>query len=246
MKTTRLAIRTSLAAAATIGLAGLGAGSASAHVHVNPDSTAAGSSSVLGFDFAHGCEGSPTTKIAITLPEQLDDATPTAHPGWTVEKVTEKLDAPKKVEGGASVTERVSQIVYTAKEPLADGVRDVLSVKVQLPNAEGETLAFPVLQTCEKGSTDWAQVAEEGQDGHNLESPAPTLIVTAAQAEDHGHVAAEPAAQEGAGTGTEAAASTSPAGDGGAGAAGWVGLGAGLLGLAAGATALARTRGLKK
>jgi periplasmic copper chaperone A len=246
MKTTRFAIRSSLAAAATIGLVGLGAGAASAHVHVNPDSTAAGSSSVLSFDFAHGCEGSPTTKVAITLPEQLDDATPTANPGWTVEKVTEKLDAPKKVEGGASITERVSQIVYTAKEPLADGVRDVLPVKVQLPNAEGETLAFPVRQTCEKGAIDWAQIAEAGQDGHNLESPAPTFTLTAAQAEGHGHAPAEPAAAKGTTTGTEAAASSSPAGDGGVGTAGWVGLGAGLLGLAAGGTALARTRGLKK
>ncbi|EMY32230.1 nuclear export factor GLE1 family protein, partial [Arthrobacter crystallopoietes BAB-32] len=226
MNTTRFALRSSLAAAAALGLAGLGAGAASAHVHVNPDSTAAGSSSVLSFDFAHGCGTSPTTEIAITLPDQLDDATPTAHPGWTVEKVTEKLDEPKKAEGGATVTERVSQIVYTAKEPVADGVRDVLQLQVKLPDAAGETLAFPVLQTCEEGWTDWAQVAEEGQDAHSLESPAPTMTLTAAQADGHGHAAAQPAAQEAGATSeaVEASPASSTTSDGGAGVAGWVGL----------------------
>ncbi|QTG82237.1 YcnI family copper-binding membrane protein [Arthrobacter crystallopoietes] len=238
-------LRTGLAAAATIGLLGFGAAAASAHVHVTPDSTAAGSSSLLTFDFSHGCEAAPTTEIAISLPEQIDDATPTAHPGWDVEKVEETLETPKKLENGTTITKRVSQIVYTAKEPLADGVRDALQIQVQLPAAEGETLAFPVLQTCTEGSTDWAQVAEAGQDSHDLESPAPSFAVTAAEAAGHGHGTAEGAAD------TEQVSNTSAAGargtnDGGAATAGWVGLVAGLLGLLAGAAALVRTRGVKK
>lgn len=239
-------LRTGLAAAATIGLLGVGAAAASAHVHVTPDSTAAGSSSLLTFDFAHGCESAPTTEIAISLPAQIDDATPTAHPGWEVEKVEEALETPKKLENGTTITKRVSEIVYTAKEPLADGVRDALQIQVQLPAAEGETLTFPVLQTCTEGATDWAQVAEAGQDSHDLESPAPSFAVTAAEAAGHGQGAAE-----GGSADTEQASNTSAAGgggnnDGGAGTAGWVGLGAGLLGLLAGVAALVRTRGVKK
>lgn len=245
-RTTRRAartLRTGLAAAATIGLLGVGAAAASAHVHVTPDSTAAGASSLLTFDFSHGCESAPTTEIAISLPEQIDDATPTAHPGWDVEKVEETLETPKKLENGTTITKRVSEIVYTAKEPLADGVRDAFHIQVQLPAAEGETLAFPVLQTCTEGSTNWAQIAEAGQDSHDLESPAPSFAVTAAEATGHG--TAEGSAD------TEQASSTSAAGtggnnDGGAGTAGWVGLGAGLLGLLAGGAALVRTRGVKK
>ena len=147
----RTSLRAVLAAGATAGLLAAGAGAASAHVHVTPEDNAAGGSSVLTFAFAHGCEGSPTSKIAISLPDQLVDATPTVHPGWDVEKVSETLDTPKTLDSGATVTERVSQIVYTAKEPVADGLRDTLQLQVLLPESAGETLAFPVLQTCGEG-----------------------------------------------------------------------------------------------
>ncbi|NKX56418.1 YcnI family copper-binding membrane protein [Arthrobacter mobilis] len=230
----RRILKTVLATAATASLMLAGATAASAHVHVDPDSTAAGSTAVLTFSFAHGCDGSPTTGITISLPEELNDATPTAHPGWDVKKATEKLDTPRQLETGTTITERTSRIVYTAKTPVADGTRDTLQLQVALPAAEGQTLAFPVLQTCEKGSTDWAQLPAQGQDSHDLESPAPSVTLTAAVAEEHGHEAPQEVAAE------PAAATT---GDGGASAvAGWVGLGAGLLGLAAGGTALVRTR----
>jgi uncharacterized protein YcnI len=235
--THRRTLKTTLTTAATAGLLLAGASAASAHVHVDPDSTAAGSTSVLTFSFAHGCDGSPTTGITISLPGELDDATPTAHPGWDVKKVGEKLDAPKKLETGTTITERTSKIVYTARTPLADGVRDTLQLQVKLPAAEGKTLAFPVLQTCEKGKTDWAQLPAAGQDDHDLESPAPAFTVTAAVAEEHGHGTAGTGAEEVA---AEPAAATSS--DGASAAAGWVGLGAGLLGLVAGGTALVRTR----
>ena len=56
---------------------------------------------------------------------------------------------------------------------------------VRLPeDAEGETLAFPVLQTCAEGENDWSGVAEEGE--AEPESPAPTIVVTAATGDEHG------------------------------------------------------------
>ena len=238
----RTTLRTVFAAGATAGLLAVGAGAASAHVNVTPEDNAAGGSSVLTFSFAHGCEGSPTSKIAISLPDQLVDATPTVHPGWDVEKVSETLDAPKTLASGATVTERVSQIVYTAKEPVADGLRDTLQLQVLLPESAGETLAFPVLQTCEKGETNWAEVPAQGQDPHDLKSPAPSFVIGEASTESHGghDGGASDGAQAADASGTEA----SDAGGSGTAAAvaGWAGLGAGLLGLAAGVTALARTR----
>ena len=87
----RHTLNASLAAAATAGLMTLGLGSAAAHVHVSPDETAAGASSNLTFDFSHGCDAAPTTQVAITLPDELNDATPNAHPGWDVQKVEDKI-----------------------------------------------------------------------------------------------------------------------------------------------------------
>ena len=145
---------------------------ASAHVSVTPNGTAAGSSSVLTFAFSHGCDGSPTTALTFEIPESIDSVSPTMHPGWTIDKVDEG--------------DRTSQVVYTALTPVEDGFRDTIQLSVRLPeDAAGETLAFPVLQTCVAGETNWNQVAEDGE--AEPESPAPTILVTEATGDEHGH-----------------------------------------------------------
>ncbi|QOI65989.1 DUF1775 domain-containing protein, partial (plasmid) [Arthrobacter sp. TES] len=84
------------------------------------------------------------------------------------------------------MTKHIGQIVYTAQTPLEDGYRAAFEIQVQNPDQAGETLAFPTLQTCEKGETDWAELLTEGLDPHELEAPAPTYTLTAAS--DTGHV----------------------------------------------------------
>jgi uncharacterized protein YcnI len=215
---------------------------ASAHVTATPSTTAAGAYTVATFAMGHGCEGSPTTKIEIQVPESVLSVSPTRNPFYEVEKTIEQLDEPVTDSHGNEVTERVASIVYTADTPLPDGQRDTFELSFQLPDAEGEMLTFPTVQTCEEGETAWVEVPAEGQDADELESPAPAFEITAAEAGGHGdEAAAEPAADEAdasAGESTEAAAD---AGDSSP-ALGWIGLVAGLLGLAAGGLALARTR----
>ena len=170
---------------ARLSLAGLAGGAvlalaavplaASAHVTVTPSGTAAGSYTVLTFAFSHGCEGSPTTAIAIDIPESIACVSPTLNPNYTIEKVADG--------------DRTSRVVYTAITPVQDGYRDTIELSLQLPeDAAGDTLAFPVLQTCEVGETDWNQVAEEGEE--EPESPAPVIVVTEATGDGHGHGAA--------------------------------------------------------
>ena len=151
---------------------------ASAHVAVEPTSAAAGSYSVLTFAVGHGCEGSPTTGITIDIPESITSLTPTVNPGWDIDKITDDSDAT-----------RVSQVRYTAQAPLADGLRTTFELSVQIPaDAAGETLAFPVLQSCEVGETDWSEALVEGEE--EPAHPAPSIVVTAATAESgHGHAA---------------------------------------------------------
>jgi periplasmic copper chaperone A len=145
---------------------------ASAHVTVTPSGTAAGSSSVLTFAFSHGCEGSPTTSLTFDIPESIDSVSPTVHPGWTIEKVADG--------------DRTAQVVYTATTPVEEGFRDTIELSVRLPDdAAGETIAFPVLQTCATGETNWSEVGEEGE--AEPESPAPTILVTEATGDEHGH-----------------------------------------------------------
>jgi uncharacterized protein YcnI len=229
----------------TLGLSLGLAGSASAHVSVTPSGTAAGSYTVLTFSVPHGCDGSPTTKIAISIPDGINEATATRNPFYKLAATTEKLTEPLVAEDGDEVTERTSTITYTATTPLPADERDTFELSLQLPeDGAGKTLAFPVIQTCAKGETAWTETPAAGQTEDDLEHPAPALEVTAV--EDGGDVAAPAAGEEGGdaaqvsadtGAGSEEAASD----DDGNGLA-IAGLAAGVVGILVAAVALARTR----
>ncbi|WP_183096083.1 YcnI family copper-binding membrane protein [Nocardioides stalactiti] len=235
--------RTVLPAAAAAAALALAAAPASAHVTVTPSTTAAGAYTVLTVSVPHGCDGSATTRVAIDLPEGIYAVTPTRNPFWSVEKVVEQLDEPVTDAHGNEITERVDQVVYTAETPLPDGVRDTFELSLQLPDAEGETLAFPVLQACEKGETGWTEVAADGQDEDELEHPAPLVTITAADAEGHDGGASddEDAEEPGEGHDVKGVRDGDDGDDEGNGLA-LAGLGTGIAGILVGGLALARSR----
>ncbi|ANP74118.1 YcnI family protein [Cryobacterium arcticum] len=169
---------------------------ASAHVEVEPSSTAAGSYSLLTFSVGHGCDGSATTGITIDIPDTITSVTPTVNPGWTAAKVAVDLATPLEDGEGDTITTRVGQVTYTADAPLADGYRTTFALSLQIPaDAVGKTLSFPVLQTCEVGSTSWSDAAVEGE--AEPAHPAPALVVTEATAEaGHGHGGTEASADD--------------------------------------------------
>jgi uncharacterized protein YcnI len=235
----RNTLRTAAVSTAALGLVLLGAGAASAHVTVTPSTTTAGSYTVLTFSVPHGCDGSATTSVAISMPEEIVAVTPTVNQGWDVKKKMEKLDTPVDDGHGGQYTERVDQIVYTAKTPLPDALRDTFELSLKLPEKEGAKLAFPAVQKCEKGETPWTEIAEDGAE--EPEHPAPYIVLTAAEGAEQAAAAPTPA---------ETAASAAPAADasraasdsGGSGVVGWAGLALGAIGAAAGVTALVRGR----
>ncbi|MEV7603846.1 YcnI family protein [Paenarthrobacter sp. NPDC089322] len=232
------ALRRTLSATAAAGgtavLMMAGMAGASAHVSADPNKTAANSYALVTFGIPHGCDTSGTTKVTINLPEELNDAQPTVNPNWTVEKATETLAEPKKLDDGTTITKRTSQIVYTAKTPLDAHLRDALVLSVKLPDAAGKTIYFPTLQTCEQGQTDWSEIPKEGQDEHELKAPAPSVTITPADASGDHHGAAA--------VSTEQASSVS---DNGSQALSWAGLIAGVAGLVLGGLAFFRSRSAK-
>ncbi|MBT2515315.1 YcnI family protein [Arthrobacter sp. ISL-30] len=216
---------------------------ASAHVSVDPNKTEANSYALLTFGIPHGCTDSGTTKVTITLPQELNDATPTVNPNWNVEKVVQVLPEPRKLADGTTITKRTGQIVYTAKAPLDPHMRDALVLSVKLPDTAGKTLYFPTLQNCEQGQTDWAEIPEEGQNQDSLESPAPSIAVTAAAGDGHAHGAAAVDTTQATSVNNDGGAGNSGTGnDGGANVRSWTGLAAGVAGLGLGGAALLRGR----
>ena len=223
-----------LAVPAAAGLITLGlAGPASAHVTVTPENTAAGSFTVVTMSVPHGCDGSATTKVAIQIPEDILAVTPTRNPYYDVAKKIEKLPEPVTDAHGNEVTERVASVEYTAKTPLPDGERDAFELSLQLPEEAGETLAFPAVQTCEKGETAWTEVATGDQDAEELEHPAPAFEITEADEEGEDDTAESSAS----------ASDAEPDDDSNTGTTlGIIGVVLGALGLAAGGAALVLVR----
>ncbi|WP_101846268.1 YcnI family copper-binding membrane protein [Zhihengliuella sp. ISTPL4] len=150
---------------------------AGAHVTVSPDELAAGDHGVLTFSFSHGCGTSPTTALRVTMPDGLASVAPTLDGDWTIQ-----------VERGDDGL--VTAVTYTALIPVPTDLRGAVSMSVGLDEDTPETLAFPVVQQCVEGATEWTQLAEKGEDPHDLDAPAPVVTVTGSVEDGHGTSAA--------------------------------------------------------
>jgi periplasmic copper chaperone A len=172
--------RTTLVAAATGALTLALAGTAGAHITANPGEAPSDSYATLRFDVGHGCEDSPTTQLRIQVPPSVPSATPAVHPLWEVATKEGRKD---KVElHGETITRGVSEVTYTAKQPLPPDRLDSVLVSVKLPaGEEGESVYFPTIQRCEQEQNRWIQIPAEGESAEELEEPAPAVVLTGAE-----------------------------------------------------------------
>jgi periplasmic copper chaperone A len=178
-------LRTTLVAAATGALTLALAGTAGAHVTAAPGEGASDGYTTQTFSVGHGCEGSPTTQLRIQVPPSVATATPIVHPLWDVSTKEGKKD-PVELHG-EKITSGVGEIVYTAKDPLPEGRLAQFAVSLKLPaGEEGDVLHFPTVQKCEKGAHRWIQIPAEGESGEELEEPAPSVVLTAAEGDGGG------------------------------------------------------------
>ncbi|GGX91319.1 YcnI family protein [Streptomyces anandii] len=222
---------TALAAAGILAAAGV----ASAHVTVHPESYAKGATDgVLTFRVPNEEDSASTTKVQVFLPTDhpLLGVLVTPQDGWTAKVTETKLKTPVKTDDG-TITDAVSEITWTGGKIGPGQYQDFDVAFGQLPDDAGQ-LAFKTLQTYSDGNV--VRWIEEPQGGEEPENPAPVLKLTAEEGEGAAASATGSKSAPAAGT-TATAGSDSTAR--GLGAAGLV---VGVLGLAAAAFALVRTR----
>jgi periplasmic copper chaperone A len=143
---------------AAMGAFGLNAATVGAHLDPKTPEAPAGSNYTLEFEVEHGCEDSPTTKVAIQLPAGVVDAVAVPPAGWNG-----ALDGDVVTFVGGP---------QPADQPM------VIAIAMKLPNTPGEKLKFPAVQSCEVGVTRW--IGDEASD-----TPAPFVqIVEATSAPD--------------------------------------------------------------
>ncbi|MFI1168737.1 YcnI family protein [Streptomyces sp. NPDC020801] len=231
----RAGIVTVLAAAGILTAAGV----ASAHVTVHPEAYAKGATDgLLTFRVPNEEDSASTTKVQVYLPTDhpLLGLLVTPQDGWTAKVTNTKLKTPVKTDDG-TITDAVSQITWTGGRIGPGQYQDFNVAFGQLPEDTGQ-LTFKTLQTYSDGKV--VRWIEEPQGGDEPENPAPVLKLTAEGSE------AKPAASAADGTNSgqaaSAASTSSSSSDSTARGLGIAGLVVGVLGLAAAAFAVVRTR----
>ena len=125
----------------------------------------------------HGCNGSATTAVRVTVPAGFRGAKPLPKAGWVLSTNVGPLAVPF-VNHGQKITEGLLDVTWTAApgNALPDAYFDEFVLRGNLP-AEAGAMWFKVLQTCEKGSTDWNEIPAAGTSAHDLKSPAAMLEI---------------------------------------------------------------------
>ena len=129
----------------------------------------------------HGCDGRPTTRVSVTIPEGVTGAKPMPKPGWTIETVKSAY-ARSYPSFHGQVSEGVTRITWSGGS-LPDEQIDEFTFFARISDAfaPGATITFPVEQDCTEGSYRWSEVPAENGSAQALKAPAPTVRIVAAR-----------------------------------------------------------------
>ena len=129
----------------------------------------------------HGCDGSPTTRVKVTIPEGVIGARPMPKPGWSLSMAKGPYARSYPYLEG-SLAEGVKEIVWSGGSLPEDQFDEfVFTARITDAFRPGDTVYFPVDQDCERGGHRWAEVPTDGHDAHALKEPAPSVKLVAAQ-----------------------------------------------------------------
>lgn len=157
---------------------------ASAHVTLDQPKANVGAYHKLTFKIGHGCEGSATTTVKVSIPESVSGAKPMPKAGWKIDTTILPLTTPYNSHGKI-ISQDVREVTWTGG-PLPDAYYDEFSIQVKLPDTAGKQY-FKVTQLCEKGRMDWVEIPADGQSAKGLKSPAPVLEIMGKSEPEHQH-----------------------------------------------------------
>jgi len=158
-----------------------------AHIRVESDDASKGAESAkLAFRVPTESDTASTESVTIKLPKGTPFAyvSPEVKQGWKVALSTTKLEKPAKV-GEFTLTKAVTSVTWTAKDSgIPPNQFDEFSLAVgPLPNAD--SVSFVAVQKYSDGEVvTWDQIQKGDKEP---EHPAPTLTLSPATNEGHGH-----------------------------------------------------------
>jgi periplasmic copper chaperone A len=163
--------------AAILAAAFLAAGPALAHVVAEPSKGPAGQYFRTFFRVTHGCHGSPTVAVRITIPDGVLSVKAQPKPGWTISFTRQPLAQPVTGQHGHLITEAVTAVEWRGG-PLIDSEFEEFGLAMKLPEGSGR-LWFPAVQQCLGGEVRWTDIPAEGQRWGSVPNPAPFVTLEA-------------------------------------------------------------------
>ncbi|MXN66594.1 DUF1775 domain-containing protein [Stappia sp. GBMRC 2046] len=160
--------------AATLGASMLAAPTAAlAHATLEVQEAAVGSTYKAIVRVGHGCEGEATHTLRVQVPEGYVNVKPQPKAGWKLETVRGAYEKAYTLYGHEH-KKGVKEVIWSGNE-LPDDHYDEFVLRGTLASdlQAGTTFHIPVVQECANGAERWIQIPAEGQDPHELESPAP-------------------------------------------------------------------------
>jgi periplasmic copper chaperone A len=150
---------------------------AAAHAHVVLEKRQAtvGQPYKAVFKVTHGCEGSPTVKVTVDIPEGVVAVKPMPKPGWQITTTKGAYAGEYKFYHGVTLKEGPKTITWSGGS-LPDDYYDefVVSAFIAAELKPDQSLAFTVRQDCEKGQMTWGETGPP-EHQHHLKWPAPLL-----------------------------------------------------------------------
>ncbi|HET6346600.1 MAG TPA: DUF1775 domain-containing protein [Myxococcota bacterium] len=158
------------------------AGPALAHTTLEAQQAPVASTYKAVLRVGHGCEGAPTLKLRVRIPDGVISVKPMPKPGWEMETV--KAPYGKTYDYyDTALSEGVREIVWTGK--LLDEHYDEFVFRAYLTDSlkPDAMLYFPVVQECSGGKADrWIEIPAEGKSLDDYHYPAPGLKLLPAKA----------------------------------------------------------------
>ena len=153
--------------------------SAQAHVTLAVREAPANASYRGVLQVGHGCKGSPTREIRVTIPEGIINVHPMPKPGWTL-STTRGAYAREYPYFGSTLREGVKDIVWSGNSLPDEHYDEFIFVgRVTDAFAPGTAVHVPVVQTCDVGQHAWTAIPAADVDAHAAKEPAPSFRIAA-------------------------------------------------------------------
>lgn len=152
-----------------------------AHVTLDNQQAIAGSYYKAILKITHGCDGSPTKRVVVDIPEGFKGAKPMVKPSWEINIQKEKLVKPY-VSHGKTIHEDVTRIEWSGGL-IPAAYYDEFVLVGQLSETPGN-LYWKVTQICDTGKMEWVEIPASGKSMKDYKFPAAVLKVLPVQ-NDH-------------------------------------------------------------